>query len=285
MNDDKGKVIAEATPAQPVEVVGFSSVPQAGDEFKVVADDRIARQTAEERSLKRRLIEAEKRRHITLEDLHKRIAEGEVKDLNIIIKADVQGSIEAIRDALYKISEKETEVRINVIHTGVGGISETDVMLASASDAIIIGFNVRPDVKAKAMAVNEKVDVRTYRVIYQVVEDISDALTGMLSPELEEVEQGRVEVRQIFKSSKTGNIAGCFVTDGEVERNSRARIIRDGTVVYEGQISTLRRFKEDTRVVKAGYECGITFEDFQDVKEGDIVEAYRIVERQRQLGE
>ncbi|MHB0976044.1 MAG: translation initiation factor IF-2, partial [Candidatus Aquicultorales bacterium] len=286
MNDYKGNVLETATPAQPVEVVGFSSVPHAGDEFRVVVDDKTARQMAEERALKRRLIdEAKKHRHITLEDLHARIAQGEVKDLNVIIKADVQGSIEAIRDALQKIGEKEAEVRINVIHTGVGGVTETDIMLASASDAIVIGFNVRPDAKAKTMADQEKVDVRSYRVIYQVVEDITDALTGMLAPELEEVEQGRVEIRDTFKSSRAGIIAGCFVTDGEVERNSRVRLVRDGTVIYEGQISSLKRFKEDTRLVKAGYECGITLEDFQDVKVGDIIEAYRIVERQRQLGE
>lgn len=285
MSDDKGNAVDEATPAQPVEVVGFSSVPHAGDEFKVVEDERTARQIAEERSLKRRLIEAEKRRHITLEELHRRISEGEVKELNIVIKADVQGSIEAIRDALNKISEKETEVGINVIHSGVGAITETDVMLASASDAIVIGFNVRPDVKAKAMAAHEKVDLRTYRVIYQLVEDISHALAGLLAPELEELEQGRAEVRQIFRSSKLGVIAGCMVTDGEVERNSRVRLVRDGTVIYEGQIASLRRFKEDAKVVKAGFECGLTLEDFQDVKEGDVIEAYRVVERQRQLGE
>ncbi len=285
MNDDKGNAIDEATPAQPVEVVGFSSVPHAGDEFKVVADERTARQIAEERALKRRLIEAEKRRHITLEELHKRISEGEVKELNVVIKADVQGSIEAIRDALDKISEKETEVGINVIHSGVGAITETDVMLASASDAIVIGFNVRPDVKAKAMAAQEKVDLRTYRVIYQLVEDISQALAGLLAPELEEREQGRAEVRQIFRSSKLGVIAGCLVTDGEVERNSRVRLVRDGTVIYEGQIASLRRFKEDAKVVKAGFECGLTLEDFQDIKEGDVIEAFRVVERQRRLGE
>lgn len=285
MNDDKGHAMEMATPGQPIEVVGFASVPHAGDEFRVVEDDKVARQIAEERALKRRLIEAEKRRHITLEDLHKRIAEGEVKDLNVIIKADVQGSIEALRDALQKLAEKEKEVRINIIHSSAGAVTETDVMLASASDAIIIGFNVRPDVKARAMAEQEKVDLRSYRVIYQVVEDITQALSGLLSPELEEVEQGRIEVRDIFKSSKMGIIAGCFVTDGEVERNSRARLVRDGTVVYEGQLGSLKRFKEDARVVKAGFECGLTLEGFQDIKEGDIIEVYKIVERQRQLGE
>jgi translation initiation factor IF-2 len=279
--DDKGKHLGEAKPSDPVEVLGFASLPQAGDELRVVADEKIARKIAEERALKKRLIEAETRRHVTLEDLHERIREGEVKELNLVIKADAQGSVEAIKDALYKLGTEE--VKLNIIHSGVGGISETDVMLASASDAIIIGFNVRPDAKAKEMAHQEKVDIRSYRVIYQVVEDIESALAGLLAPEIEEIEEGRAEVRQTFRIPKVGVVAGCFVSEGEINRSSRARLVRDGQIVYEGTIASLKRYKDDVRSVKAGFECGVGLQGFQDIKEGDIIETYKIVERERPL--
>jgi translation initiation factor IF-2 len=276
--DDKGNLLKEAEPAQPVEVLGLSTVPHAGDEAKVVADEKVARQIASERALKRRLIE-QARQHVTLDDLFERIQEGQVKELKLILKADTQGSIEAIAESLEKIDQEE--VKLNIIHRGVGGITETDVMLASASDAIIIGFNVRPDAKASEMAIKEGVDLRTYRVIYKVIEDITAARLGMLAPKYEEVEQGRAEVRETFRVSKVGMIAGCFIHEGEIKRDSLVRLVRDGTVIYEGKIASLRRFKDDVSSVKAGLECGIRLEDFQDVKVGDIIEGYAMVEKSR----
>jgi len=274
--DDKGNVIREAGPAQPVEVVGLSMVPQAGDEVKVVADEKVARQIASERALKRRLIE-QARRHVTLDDLFERIQEGQVKELKLIVKADTQGSIEAIAESLGKIDQ--VEVKLNIIHKGAGGITETDVALASAADAIIIGFNVRPDAKANDMAAKEKVDLRTYRVIYKVIEDITAARIGMLAPKYEEVDEGRAEVRQTFKVSKIGTIAGCLVQDGEIKRDALARLVREGKVVYEGKIASLRRFKEDIPSVKVNLECGIRLEDFHDIKVGDVIETYSMVEK------
>lgn len=283
MNDDKGHPVREATPAQPVEVVGLSSLPLAGEELRVVDDEKTARRIAEERALRRRLIAQEQRRRVTLEDLFTRIQEGEVKELNLVIKADTQGSVEALKDALYKLNT--SEVKIQVIHTGVGGISETDTMLAAASNAIVIGFNVRPDTNAIAMAAKEHIDIRTYRIIYKAVEDITSALSGLLSPAIEEVETGRAEIRAIFKVPKLGVIAGCYVLNGEIDRNDRARLVREGQVVYDGGIVSLRRFKDDVKNVREGFECGIGLENFQDVKEGDIIETYKLVERERQLGE
>ncbi len=273
--DDHGDRIQEAGPGLPVEVVGLSSVPNAGESFKVVGDDREARTMAEERAHKRRQAE-QMRTHVTLDDLFDRIKEGELQDLNLILKGDVHGSVEALYESLEKL--ETPEVKLSIILKGVGAISESDVMLAAASNAIIIGFNVRPDPKAKAMAEKEVVDLRTYRVIYQVVDDIKAACRGMLAPEFEEVDVGRVEVREVFKVPKIGFIAGCYVSEGEIERGAMVRLVRDGVVVYEGTISSLRRFKDDVKQVKAGYECGIALEDFSDVKAGDVVEAYKKVE-------
>jgi translation initiation factor IF-2 len=273
--DDRGRRVKEASPGTPVEIVGLSSVPSAGDSFKVVADDREARQIAEERAFKRRKIE-QARKHVTLDDLFERIKEGEVQELKLVIKGDAQGSIEALRESLEKLDH--AEVKIAIIHKGVGAISETDVMLAAASNAIIIGFNVRPDPKAVEMAAKESVDLRTYRIIYKVIEDIKAASLGMLAPQYEEVETGRIEVRETFKVPKIGLVAGCYVLDGEINRDSLARLVRDGTVVYEGKVASLRRFKEDAKTVKAGFECGIGLEGFSDVKVGDIIETYKKVE-------
>ncbi|TLM79499.1 MAG: translation initiation factor IF-2 [Actinobacteria bacterium] len=274
--DPRGDTAEDAGPADAVEVLGLASVPSAGDEFKVVADDRSARQIAEERALKKRLLAHQERKHVSLDDLFARIAEGEIKDLNLVVKADVQGSIEALKDALDKMDQ--TEVRINVIHSAVGAITESDIQLADASDAIVIGFNVRPEPKAKSLAETVHVDVRLYRVIYQAIEDINAARVGMLAPEFVEEETARVEVRELFKVPKVGTVAGCYVTDGEITRDDQVRIVRDGTVVFEGRLHSLRRFKEDVKSVKSGYECGIGVEGFQDVKEGDVIEAYKVVE-------
>ncbi|MGB4592296.1 MAG: translation initiation factor IF-2 [Coriobacteriia bacterium] len=278
--DPLGETVDTAGPADPVEILGISSVPSAGDEFRVVSDDREARQIAEERSLKQRLLEHQKKTHVSLDDLFARIQQGEIKDLNLVVKADVQGSIEALKDALDKMDQ--SEVHINVIHSGVGAINESDVMLADASDAIVIGFNVRPEPKAKSLAETEKVDLRLYRVIYQAIEEINAARVGLLRPTIEEHETARVEVRELFKVPKIGVIAGCFVQEGEISRDDQVRVVRNGAIIFEGKLHSLKRFKDDAKSVKAGYECGIGIEGFQDIKEGDYIEGFRTVEVARE---
>ncbi len=279
--DPVGRQVSSAGPADPVEVLGLGSVPSAGDDFRVFADERDARNHAEERALKQRLREqAKTKKHVSLDDLFARIEEGELKDLNLIVKADVQGSIEALKDALDKMDQ--TEVRINVIHSAVGGITESDVMLAETSDAIIIGFNVRPAPKAKALAEKEHVDIRLYRVIYQAIEEINAARVGMLAPDFVEEDTGRAEVRELFRVPKMGVVAGCYVQEGEIHRDDQVRIVRDDTVIFEGKMASLRRFKEDVKSVKQGYECGIGIEGYQDLKEGDIIEGFKVVEVARE---
>lgn len=275
-----GETVDSAGPADPVEIQGLSSVPSAGDEFRVFADERDARNLAEERALKQRLLAHERKSHVTLDDLFSRIQMGDIKDLNLVVKADVQGSIEALKDALDKMAQDE--VHINVIHSGVGGITESDVMLATASDAIIIGFNVRPLPEARDLAAKEKVDMRLYRVIYQALEEINAARVGMLAPTIEERDTAHVEVRDLFKVPKLGTIAGCFVQEGEISRDDQIRIVRDGTVIHDGKLHSLRRFKDDVKSVKQGYECGIGIENFQDIKVGDFIEAYKTVEVARE---
>jgi translation initiation factor IF-2 len=274
-----GDTVTQALPADPVEILGLSSVPSAGDEFRIVADEREARQIAEERSLKQRLL-AQKKSHVSLDDLFARITEGELKDLNLVVKADVQGSIEALKDALDKMDQ--TEVRLNVIHSAVGGITESDVTLADASDAIVIGFGVRPTPQAKSLAEKAGVDIRLYKVIYKAIEDINAARVGMLSPDIIEQDTAVIEIRELFRVPKVGVIAGCYVTSGEVSRDDQLRIVRDGTIVYEGKMGSLRRFKEDVKSVKQGYECGIGIEGFQDIKEGDVLETFRTIEVARE---
>ncbi|NTU88573.1 MAG: translation initiation factor IF-2 [Actinobacteria bacterium] len=276
MYDPKGNVVTEALPSDPVEVIGLSSVATAGDEFRVFEDERDARNLAEERALRHRRLAEQKKTHISLEDLFARIEEGKTTELNLVVKADVQGSIEALQDALNKMDQ--SEVRINVIHSAVGGITETDVTLASASDAIIIGFGVRPQPKAKLAAQKEQVDIRTYRVIYKAIEEINAARVGLLSPDIVEKDTGSAEVRSLFRVPKAGVIAGCYVTEGEIARDNQIRIVRNGTVVHEGKISSLRHYKEDVKTIKFGYECGIGIENFQDVKEGDVIEGFRVEE-------
>ncbi len=272
MHNDRGDRIEEAGPSTPVEILGLTDVPMAGDRFQVVGDDRVARQVAEKRAFK--LKEASRRiQRVTLDDLFKQIQDGEVKDLNLILKGDVHGSVEALQDALFKLSLEE--VLIKIIHTGVGAINESDVMLASASNAIVIGFNVRPDNNARKLAEQDQVDIRLYRIIYEAIEDIKAAVTGLLKPVMKEVILGQAEVRQLFKVSRLGSIAGSHVIEGKLTRNSMIRVIRDGTVILDnGRIDSLKRFKDDVREVLNGYECGILLENYNDLHEGDIIEAY-----------
>ena len=272
MIDDKGRRIKKAGPSTPVEVVGLSEVPDSSDLFYVVEDERQARELAETRASNQKIVEQQKANRVTLEDLFTQMSTGEVKDLNLILKADVSGSVEAIKASLERLTT--SEIRVNIIHTGVGAISETDVMLASASNAIIFGFNIRPDQNATKAAELQNVDIRTYRIIYEIVDDVEAAMKGLLSPVVKEAIIGHVEVREIFKISKVGSIAGCYVTDGKVTRNARVRVIRDGTVVHEGPIESLRRIKDDVREVASGYECGIMLERFNDLKEGDRFEIF-----------
>ncbi len=273
--DDTGKRMSEAGPSTPVEVIGFPDVPTAGDIFTAVDDEKKARQIALARQQKQRLAEMARSRKLTLDDLYAKIKEGEIKELNIIIKGDVQGSVEALKDAFEQITHPQ--VKVKVIHASVGGINESDVMLAAASNAIIIGFNVRPESKAYQLAEKEGVDIRHYNIIYVAIEDIRKALEGLLEPTLKEKILGRAEVRQIFQVSRLGTIAGCYVLDGIISRTSEGiRIIRDNIVVYDGKVSSLKRFKEDVREVQSGYECGIMIENYNDLKVGDILENYII---------
>ncbi|HWJ03897.1 MAG TPA: translation initiation factor IF-2, partial [Verrucomicrobiae bacterium] len=281
MVDDKGRRIKKAGPSTPVEVLGLSEVPMAGDAFNAVEDDKIAKVVVASRQDDRKAEEAKRNVKVSLEDLFEKIKEGQVKELNVIIKADVQGSIEALRQSLERLST--AEVRVNPIHGGVGAISETDVMLAAASNAIIIGFNVRPDAHSKGTAERQGVDIRLYRVIYDAIEDVKAAMTGLLDPDFKENVLGKAEVRATFKVPKAGTIAGCFVTEGKITRNAEVRVIRDGIVILEGKLDSLKRFKDDVKEVATGYECGISIEKFNDIKEGDIIEAFVMEEVKREL--
>ncbi len=280
MIDDKGKRIRKAGPSTPVEVSGLSEIPVAGDDFIVIADEKEARQLA----MQRREMEKDARQtktKVSLDDLFSQIQEGEVADVNIIIKADVQGSIEAISQSLQQLSTDE--VRVNIIHTAVGAVNETDVMLASTSNAVIIGFNVRPDKNAVTAAENEDVDIRLYRVIYDAINDVTKAMEGLLEPEYKEVVTGNAEVRNTFKLPNGSIVAGCYVTDGKIGRSEEVRIVRDGIVVHEGQIASLRRFKDDVREVASGYECGIGIEKYNDIKVGDVIESFKMEAINRSL--
>ncbi|MDO9535263.1 MAG: translation initiation factor IF-2, partial [Bacillota bacterium] len=273
MFDDKGKRINSAFPSTPIEVVGLNEVPQAGDTFMVISDEKLARQIATKRGEKLREATMRKTQRISLEDFFSQIQDSEI-DLNIIIKADVQGSAEALQESLLKIENEQ--VKIKIIHKGVGAVTESDVMLASASNAIIIGYNVRPEVNARRLAERERVDIRLYRVIYEIIDNVKAAINGLLEPEYEEVVLGQAEIRQVFKVSKIGTVAGCHVRDGKINRNAGIRVIRDGTVFHEGKIDTLKRFKDDVKEVNTGFECGILVENFNDLKEGDILEAFEM---------
>jgi translation initiation factor IF-2 len=283
MENDLGVRITQAGPATPVQLTGFDEMPQAGDKIRVATDEKAAKEIANQRQQIRREQALRKTKHMTLDDLSRRMALGEVSELNIIIKADVDGSIEALSGALQKLGTEE--VSVSIIHTGAGAISESDVLLASASDAIIIGFQVRPTAQARKLAENEEIDVRLFSVIYDAVDEVRDALEGLLSPEIKEQIMGSVEVREIFKVSKVGTIAGCYVTDGKIDRNNPLRIIRDGVVIYDGEIGALKRFKEDVKEVSSGYECGISIRNYNDLKVGDSFESYKMTEEKRTLDE
>ncbi|TYP54294.1 translation initiation factor IF-2 [Thermosediminibacter litoriperuensis] len=272
MLDSRGKMVKSAGPSIPVEVMGFSEVPNAGDILRVVSNEKEAREIAEKSKEIHREKEIIATPKVSLDRLFDKIKQGEVKDLNIILKADVQGSLEALKQALEKCSTDQVQVKI--IHGGVGAINESDILLASASNAIVIGFNVRPDSNAKKLAEQEDIDIRTYRVIYDVVDDIQAAMKGLLEPEYREVVLGRAEVRALFKVPNVGIVAGCYVTEGKITRNATIRVIRQGVVVYEGRILSLKRFKDDVREVMSGFECGIAIEKFNDLKEGDVLEAF-----------
>ncbi|CAI8803410.1 Translation initiation factor IF-2 [Bacillus sp. IT-79MI2] len=279
MVSDIGRRVKVAGPSTPVEITGLNEVPQAGDRFMAFADEKKARQIGESRAQEALVAQRGEKSKLSLEDLFQQIQEGDVKEINLIVKADVQGSVEAMAASLRKIDVEG--VKVKIIHTGVGAITESDIILASASNAIVIGFNVRPDVNAKRTAELENVDIRLHRIIYKVIEEIEAAMQGMLDPEFEEKVIGQAEVRQTFKVTKVGTIAGCYVIDGKITRDSGVRIIRDGVVIFEGQLDTLKRFKDDVKEVAQNYECGITIERYNDLKEGDIIEAYVMEEVKR----
>jgi translation initiation factor IF-2 len=276
MLDERGNNLTAARPGQPVQVLGWQSVPDAGDEFRALEDEREARRIAQEREQHRREAELVAQRQVSLQTLLAATREGEIPELNLLLKADAQGSVEALEGQLEKLDQ--TLVRLNVLRKGVGAITENDVTLAQASNAIVIGFNVVPTAQARSLADEAGVDVRTYRVIYQAVQDIEGAARGLLGPEMREVPLGQAEVRAIFRVPRVGVVAGCYVTDGAIRRNSRVRLVRDGTVVYETGLASLKRFKDDVREVAAGYECGIGLEGFQDIKEGDFIQAFEVRE-------
>jgi len=281
MHNDKGESVDEAGPSIPVSMLGFNGAPSAGDSFNVLSDEREAKQIAVKREQLKREQGLRTKKHLTLDEIGRRLAVGDFQELNIIVKGDVDGSIEALSDSLQKLSTEE--IQVNIIHKAVGQISETDVTLAAASNAIIVGFQVRPSVQARKLAENEGIDIRLYSVIYKAIDEIKEAMEGMLSPDIKEEILGTAEIRETFKISKVGTIAGCFVTDGTIIRNSKVRLIRDGIVVYTGELDSLKRFKDDVKEVKKGYECGLSITKYNDLKDGDIVEAYHEVEVAKKL--
>ncbi|MBU2947666.1 translation initiation factor IF-2 [Zobellia uliginosa] len=281
MQDERGNTVKEAGPATPISILGLDGAPQAGDKFNVLEDEREAKQIATKRSQLQREQNVRTQRHITLDEIGRRIALGDFKELNIILKGDVDGSVEALTDSFQKLSTEE--IQVNIIHKGVGAITESDVLLASASDAIIIGFNVRPMGNARDVAEKEEIDIRMYSIIYDAINDLKDAMEGMLSPEIKEEITGTAEIRETFKISKVGTIAGCMVTNGKIFRNAGIRLIRDGVVVYTGELTSLKRFKDDVKEVAKGYDCGLQLKNYNDIVEGDIVEAFREVEVKKKL--
>ena len=281
MQDERGKQIKEAGPATPISILGLDGAPQAGDKFNVIRDEREAKQIASKRAQLQREQNVRTQRHITLDEIGRRIALGDFQELNIILKGDVDGSVEALTDSFQKLSTEE--IQVNIIHKGVGAITESDVLLATASEAIIIGFNVRPMSNARALAEKEEIDIRTYSIIYAAIDDIKSAMEGMLSPEMKEEVTGTAEIRETFKISKIGTIAGCMVLTGKIFRNSKVRLIREGVVVFDGELSSLKRFKDDAKEVAKGYDCGMQIKNYNDLKLEDTIEAYQEVAVQKKL--
>ena len=281
MQDERGRNVKEAIPSTPVTILGLDGAPQAGDKFYVFEDEKEAKQIAAKRTQLLREQSVRTQRHITLDEIGRRIALGDFKELNIILKGDVDGSVEALTDSFQKLSTEE--IQISIIHKGVGAITESDVLLASASNAIIVGFNVRPMANARALAEKEEIDIRTYSIIYDAINDLKDAMEGMLSPEMREEVTGTVEIRELFKISKVGTIAGCMVTDGKIYRNSKIRLLRENVVIYTGELSSLKRFKDDMKEVSKGYDCGLQIKNYNDIKEGDIIEAFQEVAVKKKL--
>ncbi len=281
MFNERGKRLKEAGPSTPVSILGLDGAPQAGDKFKIYEDEREAKQIATKRSQLQREMSVRTQQHITLDEIGRRIALGDFKELKIILKGDVDGSVEALTDSFQKLSTEE--IQVNIIHKGVGAITESDVLLASASDAIIIGFNVRPAGNARALADTEEIDIRTYSIIYNAINDLKDAMEGMLSPEMKEEVTGTAEIRATYKISKVGTIAGCMVLTGKIFRNSKIRLIRDNVVIYTGELASLKRFKDDVKEVAKGYDCGMQVKNYNDIQENDIIEAYQEVEVKKTL--
>jgi translation initiation factor IF-2 len=281
MTDETGKTVVSAGPAIPVEIQGLSDVPLAGEDVMVLGDERKAREIALFRQGKFRDVKLAKQQAAKLENMFEQLAESEIKSLALIVKADVQGSYEALANALTKLSTGE--VKVNIVHAAVGGITESDVNLALASKAVIIGFNTRADVAARKLAEHSGVDIRYYNIIYEAVDEIKAALSGMLTPEKKESQLGLVEVREVYKISKVGTVAGCYVLEGVVRRGSKVRLLRDSVVVFEGELDSLKRFKDDVREVKAGFECGLSLKNYNDIEKGDQLEVYEIVEVTRTL--
>jgi translation initiation factor IF-2 len=281
MFDERGKKVTEAGPSTPVVMLGFDGAPQAGDKFIVTKSEQEAKEISNKRNQLLREQGIRTRKHITLDEIGRRLAIGNFKELKVIVKGDVDGSVEALSDSLIKLSTEE--VQVSVIYKGVGQISESDVLLASASDAIIVGFQVRPSSQARKLAEQESIDIRMYSIIYNAIEEIKSAIEGLLAPEVVEKITGYAEIREVFKVSKVGTVAGCMVTDGKIFRNSKIRLIRDGVVIYSGELSSLKRFKDDVKEVASGYDCGLTVHNYNDIKEGDQIEAYEMVETKRTL--
>jgi len=281
MFDERGKKIESAGPSTPVVLLGFDGAPQAGDKFLATRTEQEAKEIANKRGQLLREQGLRTHKHITLDEIGRRLAIGNFKELNVIVKGDVDGSVEALSDSLIKLSTEE--VQVSVIYKGVGQISESDVLLASASDAIIVGFQVRPSSQARKLAETESIDIRLYSIIYNAIEEIKSAIEGLLAPKVEEKITGNADIREVFKVSKVGSVAGCMVTDGKIFRNSKVRVIRDGVVVYTGELSSLKRFKDDAKEVVSGYDCGLTISNYNDIKVGDQVEAYEMVETKRTL--
>ena len=281
MFDERGNPLEKSPPSTPVSILGLDGAPQAGDNFNVLQDEKEAKQIAAKRTQLLREQNVRTQRHITLDEIGRRIALGEFKELNMILKGDVDGSVEALTDSLQKLSTEE--IQVNIIHKGVGAITESDVLLASASDAIVIGFNVRPMGNARSIAEKEEIDIRSFTTIYDAINDVTDAMEGMLSPEMKEEITGTAEIRETYKISKVGTIAGCMVITGKIFRNTGIRIIRDGVVVFSGNLASLKRFKDDVKEVAKGYDCGLQIKNYNDIKEGDVVECFKDIAIKKKL--